>query len=60
MGYETTRLVVEYRKQAKLHDIIYPAVHCEEGQVTVSLNDEAGKPYAILVHSRKQEAICCD
>lgn len=60
VGFETNRLVVEYRQQAKLHDTIYPAVHCEEGQVTVSLNDEAGKPYAILVHSGKQEAICCD
>ncbi len=50
-GFETRRLVVEYRQQAKLHDVIYPAVYREPDQVTVSLNDEAGKPYAILAHS---------
>lgn len=49
-GFETERLQVEYRQQARLHDVIVPCVHREEGCVTVSLEDEAGKPYAVLEH----------
>lgn len=38
----------EYKQQAKLHDIICPAVKQEEGKVIVSLNDESQKPYAVV------------
>lgn len=57
-GFEPQRLRVEYRKQAKLHDLIIPMVHTEENTVTVSLCDEEAKPYAIVEYSR-QEAACC-
>ncbi len=51
-GFEASVLRVEYRAQAKLHDVIVPMVHREEASFTVSLSDEAGKPYAIVVYSR--------
>ncbi|MCD7819352.1 MAG: thioesterase [Lachnospiraceae bacterium] len=47
-GFETGRLCVEYRQQARLHDKIVPVVYREENGVTVSLCDEAGKPFAIV------------
>ena len=47
-GFEASRLVVEYRQQAHLHDMIVPYVHQEENRVAVSLCDEEGKPYALL------------
>ncbi|MCD7735703.1 MAG: thioesterase [Lachnospiraceae bacterium] len=47
-GFETGRLCVEYRHQARLHDRIVPYVYREENAVTVSLCDEAGNPYAIV------------
>lgn len=36
-GFETKLLRVEYRQQARLHDLIIPVVHEEENEVTVSL-----------------------
>ena len=50
-GFETSRLVVEYRQQAHLHDLIVPYVHQEENRVVVSLCNEEGKPYALLSHT---------
>jgi acyl-ACP thioesterase len=47
-GFEPKRLRVEYRRQAKLHDMIVPMVHREQDQIVVSLCDEQGKPYAIV------------
>ena len=43
----------EYKQQAKLHDVIFPAVHREEGKVLVLLNDESGKPYAVVEFTGK-------
>ena len=43
----------EYKQQAKLHDVIFPAVHREEGKVLVLLNDEGGKPYAVVEFTEK-------
>lgn len=54
-GFETEQLLVEYRQQARLHDIIVPYVHAEEDQVTVNLADEAGTPYAVLVYQRNRK-----
>lgn len=51
-GFEASALRVEYRAQAKLHDMIVPMVHREEDSLTVGLCDEAGKPYAVVVYSR--------
>ena len=40
---------VEYKKAATLSDILYPAVSITGECVTVALNDEVGKPYAIII-----------
>ena len=53
-GFEASRLVVEYRQQAHLHDVIVPYVHQEENRVAVSLCDEEGKPYALLNLIRRE------
>lgn len=42
-------LRIEYKKEAKLKDIITPAVCVEEGRITVALFDEGDKPYAIII-----------
>lgn len=49
-GFETRRLTVEYRRQARLHDMIVPYIHQDGHQITVSLCDEEGKAYAVVVH----------
>ena len=51
-NFEVSALRVEYRAQAKLHDVIVPMVHREEDSLTVSLCDETGKPYAVVVYTR--------
>lgn len=38
----------EYKKQALLNDVLYPRVVQEEGRLIAALNDESGKPYAIV------------
>ncbi|MCD8021648.1 MAG: thioesterase [Lachnospiraceae bacterium] len=53
-GFETGRLCVEYRQQARLHDVIVPHVYREESAVTVSLCDEAGTPYAIVRNEERK------
>lgn len=47
-GFETARLQVEYRQQARLHDVIVPMTHSGEDGITVSLCSEEGKAYAIV------------
>lgn len=45
----------EYKMQAKLGDVLYPKV-CEDmeaGKVTVSLDDQEGRPYAVVEFTRK-------
>jgi acyl-ACP thioesterase len=42
------RLRVEYKNAAVYADMIYPVVYEEENGITVSLNDEDGKIYAIV------------
>lgn len=51
-GFEPSGLRVEYRNQAKLHDIIVPMVHHEENMIVVSLCDRQGVPYAIVEYKR--------
>ena len=53
-GFETGYLQVEYKKQAHLHDVIYPYVHQDAQTVTIGLCDEEGKPYAVLAHRAAQ------
>lgn len=45
----TGEVRVEYRKAAVLKDSLYPRVTEEGDRVTVSLADEEGKPYAIIL-----------
>lgn len=54
-GFETEILRVEYRKQARLHDMIVPLVHEEKGTCTVSLCDQEDKPYAIVAFTARGE-----
>ncbi len=51
VGFEPSHLKVEYRQQARLHDMIVPMVHSSGQEVTVSLCSEAEKPYAIIAFS---------
>lgn len=46
--FKVERMRVEYRKAAVLGDVLCPAVYMEEDYMTVALNDEAGKPYAVI------------
>lgn len=47
-GFAVKRLRAEYRKQAYLDDVFYPVVYRNGDICTVSLNDEAGAPYAVV------------
>ena len=46
-GFVICQMRAEYKKQALLGDVFYPAVKQEEGKVTVALSTESGEPYAI-------------
>lgn len=50
--FNTKEISVEYRKAALLGDVIYPVVAQEQDVITVELNGEDGKPYAILKFRR--------
>lgn len=47
-NFKIWRLRAEYKKQAFLDDIFYPVVYKQKGIYTVSLNDKAGAPYAVV------------
>ena len=47
-GVQISQLRAEYKKQAVLDDVIYPAVGRNDNMVSVSLADEEGKPYALV------------
>lgn len=46
--FKVKELRAEYKKPAVLYDVICPRVKAEEGKVTVSLENEAGMPYAAV------------
>lgn len=50
-GFKVGQVRAEYKKSALLHDKIVPMVHEEEHYITVALNDEEGKPYAVVEFS---------
>lgn len=50
--FEVAKLKVEYRQQARLHDIIVPVVYRKDNEVAVSLCNEEEKPYAIVSFSK--------
>lgn len=45
-GQKINRIRVEYKKSAKYGEVIVPVVYQGESEITVSMNDEAGQPYA--------------
>lgn len=47
-GKAVKELRVEYRTAALLGSTFYPAVYQDDGMTVVALNDENGKPYAIV------------
>lgn len=47
-GFKIRQLRAEYKQQAKLHDVICPEVCCEEGRITILLNNEEGVPYTVV------------
>ena len=47
-GFVIYQMRAEYKKQALLGDVFYPAVKAEEKKVTVALSTETGEPYAIV------------
>ncbi len=48
-GYHVSGMRVEYRRQALLHDVIVPVVYQGEDDITVSLCNENGDVYAVIV-----------
>ena len=50
---EIRSLRAEYRKSAVYGNSIYPVVASVEDGLVISLNDEEGKPYAVIAFSRK-------
>jgi len=46
--FKVERVRAEYRNAAVLGDILCPVVYMEENRITVALNDEQGKPYAVI------------
>ena len=47
-GFKVGKLRAEYKKAAVLADLICPKVKQESGRVVVSLENEAGEPYAAV------------
>ena len=47
-GSRVRQLRVEYKQQARLHDRIVPEAAVNDDLVTVALNDEEGKAYAVV------------
>ena len=46
--FKVERVRAEYRNAAVLGDVLCPVVYTEENRITVSLNDEHDKPYAVI------------
>lgn len=46
--FKVERVRAEYRNAAVQGDVLYPVIYTQEKCITVVLNDEAGKPYAVI------------
>ena len=53
-GFEIAQMRAEYKKSAVLGDVIFPKVSIAEDKVVVSLNDEAGRPFAVIEFLKKR------
>ena len=51
--FQTKRLRVEYRTPAKQGDVFYPLLYNVDDKVTVSLNNQIGKAFAIVEFWKK-------
>jgi len=47
-GHKINRIRAEYKKPAKYKDVIYPMVYQGDREMTVSMNDREGNPYAVV------------
>lgn len=52
-GFVIGQMRAEYKKQALLGDVFYPAVKLENGKITVALCCENGEPYAVIEFMEK-------
>lgn len=52
-GFVIGQMRAEYKKQALLGDVFYPAVKLENGKITVALCCENGEPYAVIEFTEK-------
>lgn len=52
-GFQVSRLRVEYRNQARLHDEILPMISEKENEIVVMLCNMEEKPYAIVAFEKK-------
>lgn len=50
-GFQVRQLRAEYKRQARLGDILTPGISESSGAYVVTLNDQAGRPYVILEFS---------
>lgn len=55
-GFSLRQMRAEYKKQALLNDVLVPCVSEQAGKVVVALDDEAGKPYAIVEFTDGRES----
>ena len=51
--FEVERVRAEYRNAAVLGDVLYPVIYSQEQSITVALNNEEGKPYAVIQFVKK-------
>ena len=52
--FTVERVRVEYRNAAVLGDILYPMIYTQDDSITVVLNDDVGKPYAVIQFIKKK------
>lgn len=53
-GFVVSQLRIEYKQQAKLGNVICPKINEEENKIFISLDDENGKPYAVMEFSGRK------
>ena len=56
-GFRVRQMRAEYKKQARLGDVIFPEVCIEDGRVTVLLNTEQQDTYAVVEFTSADIAI---
>lgn len=53
-GFVVGQLRIEYKQQAKLGNVICPKICEAEDRIFVSLDDESGKPYAVMEFTKRK------